>query len=352
MAATALRALEDRLRRPGHLGALAALYLPYTAFNLVGERGSGSLSHLGGWGFAALTPLIYFGGLVLLSPLPWQWGPEEAPGSRSAPVRGLIFAEAYMLGLVLLDHAFRRWAGSPADLPGTLLVHATFHAPLMALLGGVLAHRERLARENEEARAAAREAQNRALQNQLNPHVLFNALNGLAELVTKSPEDAERSIRHLSDLLRKVLTASEQDQSRLGEERRLLEDYLHMEALRLGPRLKLDWDWDPEMDRVWMPPLLLQPLVENAIKHGISTSKGGGQLQIRARREGGDVVLTVRNTGQPLVEAGPAEGVGLRNLRARLGLCYAQRASLSLRPEHGWTIAEIRVQGGFEGEPA
>lgn len=343
--------MRDRLQRPGYLGALATLYLPYTCFNLIGERGSGSLQHAGGWAYAAITPLIYFAGLVLMSPVPWQWGHEDERWSWTATARGLGFAEGYMAGLVMLDFTFRRWAGAPTDLQGVLLSHATFHAPVMALLGGVLAHRERLDQENQEARAAAREAQNRALQNQLNPHVLFNALNGLAELVTKSPEDAERSIRHLSDLLRKVLTASEQDQSRLGEERRLLEDYLHMEALRLGPRLRLDWDWDPEMDRVWMPPLLLQPLVENAIKHGIANSKGGGQLCIRARREGSDVVLTVQNTGQPLVQAGPPEGVGLRNLRARLDLCYADRASLSLRPEHGWTVAEIRVQGGPEAEP-
>jgi len=346
----ALLELGDRLRRPGYFGALLAVYLPYAAFNVAGEAGTGTLAHLPGWLSVALTPLIYFGGIILISPLPWQWGEERATRSWILPARGLLFAEAYMGGMVLLDAAFRRWAGGPpVPLGGVLLSHATYHAPVMALVGGVLAHRERLGREHAEARAAAREAQGRALQNQLNPHVLFNALNGLAELVTKSPEEAERSIRHLSDLLRKVLAASEQDRSRLGEERDLLEDYLNMERLRLGHRLALHWDWDRDLDRIWLPPLLLQPLVENAIKHGIATSKGGGQLHIEARREGPEVVLAVRNTGRPLEEGVAREGVGLRNLRARLGLHFAGTASLSVRPEAGWTVAEIRLR---DGEPA
>ncbi len=348
----ALREILNRLQRPAHVGALLAVFLPYVGFGIYGELGSGQLHRLPVWFSLVGTPFVYFSGIILVSPLPWQVIPSEGKTRRwRRPLLGLLFAEAYMgLLVVCLDSLYRVWAGTPVNLPAVLLSHAVYHAPVMALVGAVLAHRERLDLDNAEARAAMREAQARALQNQLNPHVLFNALNGLAELVQKDPEQAELSIRHLSDLLRKVLEASDQDRSRLGEERQLLEHYLDMERIRLGSRLELGWDWDRDLDRLWMPPMLLQPLVENAIKHGISRARGGGRLTIEARREGGEVVLAVRNTGQPWTDKESREGIGLRNLRARLDLHFPERASFAVRPEDGWTVAEIRLAQG-ELEP-
>ncbi len=344
-------ALKQRFGRRIHFWIFLGMYLPYLASSIWDERHTMVLHSTAGWAFILITPLTLIGGAVWLSPHPWQVG--EAKGTRFW-INALIaftFAQIYILPILLLDFGLRRASGAETDLWGTIRGHATFHAPLMTMVGGVIALRERLALENVQIRAAAREAQSRALQGQLNPHVLFNALNGLAELVQKAPGDAEMSIRHLSDLLRKVLAASEQDLARLSEEKALLEDYLDMEGLRLGRRLQLAWDWDPEVNRVWMPPLLLQPLVENAIKHGIAPSKSGGILKICAGRDGEDLLLTVQNTGQAMKQNITYEGVGIRNLRARLGLCFGPGATFSIGPQEEWTVAQIRVrESSWRGE--
>jgi hypothetical protein len=350
---TPKEALKHRFERKIHLWIFLGMYVPYLASSIWDELHTGVLHSTAGWLYLIVTPLTLVGGAVWLSPYPWQVGEKNGARFWVNALVAALCAQIYVLLALVLDYGLRRAAGAETDLPGTIRSHATFHAPLMTMVGGVIALRERLALENEQIRAAAREAQSRALQGQLNPHVLFNALNGLAELVQKSPGDAEMSIRHLSDLLRKVLAASEQDLARLSEEKALLEDYLDMEGLRLGNRLQLAWDWDPEVNRVWMPPLLLQPLVENAIKHGIAPSKSGGILKICAEKQGDDLLLTVRNTGQAMKPNTTYEGVGIRNLRARLGLCFGAGATFSIGPEEEWTVAQIRVrESSWRGEVA
>jgi two-component system sensor histidine kinase AlgZ len=220
-----------------------------------------------------------------------------------------------------------------------------FHAPAMMLVGNVIATRERLGAVNEALMVQAREAQSRALQGQLHPHVLFNALNGLAELIHKNADQAEDSVRHLSDLLRKVLAATDDPEYSLRHERTILEHYLDMEGLRLGRRLVLGWDWDAAMEGLKLPPLLLQPLVENAIKHGVAPCREGGEVRIQARRDGAEAVLCVRNTGMPLGLSGDRRGaaIGLSNLRSRLALTFNGAARFSLKSDQGWTVAEVRL---------
>ncbi|MDP1832270.1 MAG: histidine kinase, partial [Geothrix sp.] len=167
---------------------------------------------------------------------------------------------------------------------------------------------------------------------------------GLAELVHKSPKAAELAIRHLSDLLRRIMRASEYMRLPLGEERKIIADFLALEAIRLGDRLRVVWEWDEDLDAIEVPPLLLQPLVENAIKHGIAPSIPGGDLILRARTQGGTIFLEVWNSGEPF-QGGPAgNGIGVKNLSSRLALHFGNRASCSIGPSGQGTLACVRLE--------
>ena len=213
----------------------------------------------------------------------------------------------------------------------------------MMVIGGLVAaraHAEELRRVSETETLIAK---NRLLQSQVHPHVLFNALNGLAELVHKDPKAAEGAIRHLSDLLRRVLRASDLMRVPLGEERKLVSDFLALEGIRLGKRLRVSWEWDSLLDTIEIPPLLLQPLVENAIKHGIAPSIPGGDLRLSARLEDDSVYLEVWNSGAPLKASGNPSGIGVQNLRSRLFLHFGEGAELTIEPSGIGTLARIRL---------
>jgi two-component system sensor histidine kinase AlgZ len=124
-----------------------------------------------------------------------------------------------------------------------------------------------------------------------------------------------------------------------------MENYLAVEALRLGDRLQVRWDWDPALDALVAPPLLLLPLVENALKHGLGPRPEGGELHIQGRREGATLLLEVANTGAWGEAVGRSRGVGLRNLHARLQLGYQGRATFGLVREAPWTRARLTLPG-------
>ena len=128
----------------------------------------------------------------------------------------------------------------------------------------------------------------------------------------------------------------------LSEELELARNYLAIERIRFGTRLGVVWEIVPGLEETEVPTLLLQPLVENAIKHGIAPNRGGGELRIFLRDEGERLCLGVANTGQPLTED-RAEGIGLRNLRERLALLGQSPDALQLRREEAWTVAELRL---------
>jgi LytS/YehU family sensor histidine kinase len=160
--------------------------------------------------------------------------------------------------------------------------------------------------------------------------------------VRQDPPAAEQALLDLSELYRALLRHGDRMKAPLGEERRLVERYLAVEGLRFGPRLKVQWDWDEALDAVEAPPFLLQPLVENALKHGIAPHGPGGELGISLHREGSGLVLRVANTGRPMALV-LGNGVGLRNLEARLQLAYGNRASFHLGSEGPWSVATVRL---------
>ncbi len=220
-------------------------------------------------------------------------------------------------------------------------MNALLWAPVTAVIGLLIANREREEMEKQLAKSEAQEAQTRLLQSQLHPHVLFNSLNGLLELVHKDPNAAETCIRNMSDLLRKLLQASEQSFFRLDQERQLVGHYLAMEGLRLGNRLTVVWEWAEGIDDLLVPPLMLQPLVENALKHGIAPHVEGGQVRIRAWVDGRLLHLEVWNTGEAPLPSPRSGTVGVKNLKSRLKLAFGAKAHYTLVREGVWTKAVV-----------
>lgn len=216
------------------------------------------------------------------------------------------------------------------------------HFPLMLGVGyliSVLSQTEKNRRLLEEE---ALTAQSKLLQSQLHPHVLFNSLNGIAELIHKDPYTAELSVRSLSNLLRRILCATEQVTFDLAEEKSILEDFISLESMRLGKRLKVHWEWDDDLEAIKIPPLLIQPLVENAIKHGISPNLKGGIILIILEKTNDGIRIAVSNTGEPFVKKS-SNGIGVKNIKERLKLFFKEKASLNIRSEGALTVAEIII---------
>ncbi len=182
----------------------------------------------------------------------------------------------------------------------------------------------------------------RLLKSQLNPHFLFNALNGLRSLIADEPARAREAVTQLARMLRYTLASGEEDLVSLEHELQMVEDYLALESLRLGDRLRVEREIAPATRSARVPAMLLQTLVENAIKHGVAPLKEGGTLRIVARMEK-KLVLQVVNP-RPAQDSTSSDGVGLRNAAARLRLLFGVRASLALDlSQPGIARAEARL---------
>jgi signal transduction histidine kinase len=222
---------------------------------------------------------------------------------------------------------------------------------VITLLGSLVAtyvfgSMERLSSARAQAEAAQRQAaenQLRLLQSQLEPHMLFNTLANLRVLISLDPARAQAMLDHLIAFLRSTLVASRQSQQPLSTEFAHASDYLALMAVRMGPRLQVAFDLPPELAGLPVPPLLLQPLVENAIKHGLEPKVEGGRISVSAQRVGDMLQLLVRDTGVGLAPASGsggsggsggfgAEGTsfGLEQVRQRLATLYGDRAGLTL----------------------
>ena len=209
---------------------------------------------------------------------------------------------------------------------------------------GRLAATEARARE---AQSHATEAQLRLLESQLEPHMLFNTLANLRVLIALDPPRAQAMLDQLIAFLRATLTASRAGQHALSAEFSRIADYLALMKVRMGERLQTRLVLPDDLASLPVPPLLLQPLVENCIRHGLEPSVGGGRIEMSAAREGGDLVLRVRDTGVGLAEPS-VDGTrfGLQQVRERLASLYGERASLSLaaaEDAEGGTLAVVRL---------
>ena len=191
------------------------------------------------------------------------------------------------------------------------------------------------------AQAEATEAQLAALQAQVNPHFLFNALNTVASLVRTDGKAAESTVEHLSDVLRRTLDRSRRTLGTVREEIEYLKSYLAIEQARWGDRLTVDWAIDPEALGAPLPPMTLQPLVENALKHGIGNRLAGGRIHIGATRGNGKLSLVVADDGVGFAHR-YEERTGLGNLRSRLRTLYGEDSAL--RVEQNGAGATVVVE--------
>lgn len=214
---------------------------------------------------------------------------------------------------------------------------------------------ERLRRLEQEAAAGRTEL--RLLQAQIEPHFLFNTLSTVVSLIDTDPAAARGMLLDLTALLRTSLARTRRPAVKLGEELDLLRAYLGIMARRMGPRLAWRIDADPASTDIELPPLLVQPLVENALQHGLEPKPAGGTLLLTCRRRGERIEIAVVDDGSgfPAQADGAAAsaGVGLDNVRRRLHACYGTSASLSLEANpQGGATARLSLPDALPAAPA
>jgi sensor histidine kinase YesM len=212
----------------------------------------------------------------------------------------------------------------------------------LAIYLGVQGARRRRAAELDALRTKVliREASLRSLQQQLNPHFLFNCLNSLRGMIDEDSKRAQAMVTRLAELLRSSLRQDQQGLISVGEELTTVNAYLELESVRFEERLRIKQEIDPQALLALVPPMLLQGLVENAIKHGISQLISGGELEVRIRRNAEQLQVDVCNTGN--LRGNNGAGIGLANARERLRLLYGVRADLSLTENPlGWVHAAL-----------
>ena len=281
----------------------------------------------------------------------------SAPFAACANI-GLIFAA----WAAWLDLAFNPYGYSLIRRPFAPLLFDRFYNGILSYLvlytailalGYVLDSRARIAyQQTETARLNEQlsKAQLDALRHQIEPHFLFNSLNAVAGLVREGRnDDAVSTIAGLSDFLRRVLEDSTRQQVPLSEEMEFAQKYLDIQKVRFVERLQLSVDVPKELLLAQVPPLILQPIVENAIKHGIAKRAQGGAIRIAAIRSNGRLTLSVYNDG-PSLPASGRDGIGISNMRTRLQGLYGDAFELSLR-NHDPDGVEVSVSVPFVSVP-
>jgi signal transduction histidine kinase len=275
----------------------------------------------------------------------WDWmAPWIVLSVLTGFVGGSALADALTGGSFLADSLAGDRRSSGFILAVALL--ASLSATYVFYARSRIAHTEMQA---ETARRQAAEHQLKLLESQLEPHMLFNTLATLRALIGSDPAQARELLDRINAYLRATLQASRRAAHPLSEEFARTADYLSLMKLRMGPRLNVHLDLPAELSGAVVPPLLLQPLVENAIKHGLEPHVEGGELIVRARRVADALSLTVRDTGVGLSEpalAPPGTGFGLQQVRERLLTLHGTSADLQIAEAddgRGGTCATLRL---------
>lgn len=300
-------------------------------------------------GLALMEPLALLYAAICLSAL---WVARGLPLHTSSPIRlvgGWIMAAVQASAAwVVLGLPWAIWLGKigvissqRSEMIGGAAAFLALGIPLY--LGSLTVHYLMLAfeasREAERtvlsSQVSAREAEVRALRAQLNPHFLFNSLNSINSLIGSDPEGARRMCESLGDFLRRTLALGARDAVSLDEELSLLDRYFAIEHVRFGERLRVERRVEQGAESCLVPPLLLQPLVENAIKHGIAERVEGGTVKVTAALTDGSLRLTVENEVDEDAVRRPGEGVGLENVKQRLHALAARDTRLDTYRENG-----------------
>jgi two-component system sensor histidine kinase AlgZ len=233
-----------------------------------------------------------------------------------------VLAAVFATGFPGLDQRFQQ--GRP--VLGSLAI-------LLYLLAIALHYALLAVRSSRESEVLAREAELRALKAQINPHFLFNSLHSISALTTIDPAKARDMSIRLSDFLRSSLRLGERVTIPFSEELALARTYLDVEQVRFGERLRVVENIESECGDCEVPPLLVQPLVENAIKHGIATLVDGGEISMRGRRTADTLRFVIENPFDPEAPSTRKNGIGLANVRNRLEARYGNAARLEIEVE-------------------
>ena len=264
----------------------------------------------------------------------------------------VLIGIAVVIARTALEGYVQEWLGRSSP-PLLERIALSFTPRFMTYLGFVGAsygfvylvrHRERELKESQLREELAR-AQLGRLKMQLQPHFLFNALHSISSLMHRDIESADRMLARLAELLRLTIRTSDSQVVPLEQELDELRPYLEIEQIRFGDRLAVKIDVDDVQDAL-VPHMILQPLIENAIRHGISPLEDGGKVQLKAHREGDWLVLIVADNGVGFKDGigSPGHGVGLGNTRTRLLHLYGRNQQLEVLPRNGrGSIVKIRI---------
>ncbi|HEY0020433.1 MAG TPA: histidine kinase [Longimicrobium sp.] len=264
----------------------------------------------------------------------------------AVPTLSLISALLATIGAgMILPLVWREWylAGGLVSMAAIILYAVRLTSDSTRFL---YLHAREQAAAAQRAQAEAADARLAALQAQMNPHFLFNALNTIASLVRTDARAAEATTENLAAILRRTLDRSRSTLSTVEDEADYLRAYLAIEQERYGDRLSVDWEIDPAALPVRIPPMTLQPLAENALKHGVGGRLEGGRMRIGVRRVEGALRLEVQDDGAGFAPDA-RDGTGLGNLRARLATLYGDRASLTIDrlPRGARVVVQLPVEG-------
>jgi two-component system sensor histidine kinase AlgZ len=327
------------------LGLYLLAWVPLTATSIYVLVSRGTL----GWPQATvLAVAVYlFYALVCLS----AWYP-----CRATPLGKVSFLRLLLTHLIAAGLMSFVWTQAGAALFYAVLspekfetiklqfgpqVNAVFTVGVLLYLLSVAFHYVLIAMEDSrraeaqafEARVLARDAELKALKAQVNPHFLFNSLNSISALTSIDPARARDMCVLLGDFLRLTLGLGEMNLVRFSDELELLQKYLAIEKVRFGDRLKMHENIQEESKACLLPPLLLQPLVENAVKHGIAGLPEGGEIRLEAQRQNGRLAILVENSWDAEAPPRRSGGRGLKNVQLRLEARYGKDASLRVNTE-------------------
>jgi LytS/YehU family sensor histidine kinase len=199
--------------------------------------------------------------------------------------------------------------------------------------------------------ASVREIELNNLKSQLNPHFIFNALNSIRALVDENPDKAKLAINQLANILRNSLSSGKRELTKFDDELKIVQDYLGLESIRFEERLRTKFEIDPASRDFLVPPLMIQTLVENGIKHGIAKLTAGGTIQMKTFVRDNRLTIQVRNTGTFVNGSpGPESGLGLENTRQRLKLIYGGAASFRILSENNtFVLTEVEIPTSAKG---
>jgi len=302
-----------------------------------------------GWALAFTLPVALVAGLAALAmapvcrslPLrPARWVSRLAQRGVAALLLALLVTGAAALGNLVVGSLVARAGLVALSAPELLTLFALqVTVGLLSALGHDALFAQEAARQAEadalQARLHAREMEITALRHQIDPHFLFNSLNSISALTHADPAAARAMTLDLADFFRLTLRLGAQPQVRLADELALLRSYVAVEQRRLGDRLTLVIDADDACLGAWLPPLLLQPLVENALQHGVRARADGGRIDVQVRRAGERLRLSVVNPLPALADRGDRQdrrglGQGQTVLRQRLQALYRDAAAVSV----------------------